>query len=70
MNNNTLRAIVLCLAAASAANAADSIFTLKEDAHGVSVSVDGKPFANYVIDQTNKPYLLSLIHISEPTRPY
>ena len=57
MNNNTLRSIVLCLAATSAANAADSKFTLKEEAHGVSVTVDGKPFANYVIDQTNKPYL-------------
>ncbi len=30
---------------------------LEQDAHGVKVTVDGKPFATYVIDQTNKPYL-------------
>ncbi len=49
--------VLLVLGAGTASHAAESRFALKEDAHGVSVSVDGKPFANYVIDECNKPYL-------------
>ena len=52
--------IVSCLALTAGASAADSKFSLTEDAHGVEVRVDGKPFANYVIDQANKPYLFPI----------
>jgi hypothetical protein len=36
-------------------------FTLEESAHGVVVSLDGRPFASYVIDEVNKPYLWPVI---------
>lgn len=32
-------------------------FALKQDAHGIEITHDGKPFASLVIDQANKPYL-------------
>jgi hypothetical protein len=49
---------VLLLAAAVAAGEASAArFAIKESAHGVTVTVDGKPFASYVVDESNKPYL-------------
>lgn len=45
------------LALASSLQAADVKLAFKEDAHGVSITVNDKPFASYVIDQSNKPYL-------------
>jgi len=36
-------------------------FALREDAHGITVDVDGGPFASYVIDEANKPYLWPVI---------
>lgn len=39
-------------------HAADNTFTIEKDKDGgVSVKVGGKPFASYVVDQANKPYL-------------
>jgi len=32
-------------------------FSIEETEHGVNVKVDGKPFASYVVDDINKPYL-------------
>lgn len=57
MNQSPFPSLVLCLTLASGACAAEAKFNIKEDAHGVAVTVDGKPFANYVLDQTNKPFL-------------
>lgn len=37
--------------------AADGGFAITQDAHGATVTVNGKPFASYVVDQANKPYL-------------
>jgi hypothetical protein len=34
---------------------------IRQDRHGVTVDVDGGPFAAYVIDQANKPYLWPVI---------
>ena len=34
---------------------------LRQDRHGIRVEVDGGPFAAYVIDQANKPYLWPVI---------
>jgi hypothetical protein len=45
------------LLAVTAAHAAENGFTVEQNNRGVSVSVGGKPFASYVIDQANKPYL-------------
>jgi hypothetical protein len=43
---------------AATLHAADTAFTIDKDpAGGVTVKVGGKPFATYVIDQANKPYL-------------
>jgi len=41
------------------ATAADNStgFSITENDHSVVVKVDGKPFATYVLDQANKPYL-------------
>lgn len=60
MNKSFFPALALCLIIASDACAAESKFNLKEDAHGVEVTVNGKPFANYVLDQTNKPFLFPI----------
>lgn len=49
--------LALLLASSAALHAADSTFAINHDAHGVTVSVNGQPFASYVIDQANKPYL-------------
>jgi Methane oxygenase PmoA len=60
MKRKTFISLVLGIATVNAsvtALAADSKFHLKEDNHGVEITVDGKPFASYVIDQVNKPYL-------------
>src|SRR4051794_2841356 len=41
-----------------ALQAADSPFTLKKtESGGIEVTVNGQPFASYVVDQANKPYL-------------
>lgn len=43
---------------AASLQAADTTFTIDRTASGgVDVKVSGKPFASYVIDQANKPYL-------------
>lgn len=34
---------------------------IRQDRHGVTIDVDGGPFAAYVIDQANKPYLWPVI---------
>jgi len=48
----------LLLFTAATLQAADTTFTIDKNAAGsVSVKVGGKPFASYVIDQANKPYL-------------
>jgi hypothetical protein len=53
----TIRLLAFFLGAASL-HAADNAVTLDRTATGgVAVKVDGKPFASYVIDQANKPYL-------------
>jgi hypothetical protein len=48
------------------ASAADSharslALALRQDRHGVTVEADGGPFASYVIDESNKPYLWPVI---------
>ena len=49
---------VLLAVTAISVHAADTTFTIEKDtAGGVTVKVNGKPFASYVIDQANKPYL-------------
>jgi len=54
----TLAFVALLLAALEPLEAADHAVTVERTATGgVSVSVDGKPFASYVVDQANKPYL-------------
>jgi hypothetical protein len=42
---------------APCAESADTGFSTKETPHGVDVLINGEPFASYVIDQANKPYL-------------
>lgn len=49
--------LILSLCPALAIRAAETRFAVNEDAHGFSVSVDGKPFATYWFDQCNKPCL-------------
>ncbi|MEO6784562.1 MAG: hypothetical protein ABI318_00405, partial [Chthoniobacteraceae bacterium] len=40
------------------ASAADTGFTIEKTANnGLSVKFNGQPFADYVVDQANKPYL-------------
>jgi hypothetical protein len=34
---------------------------LRQDRHGIRIEVDGGPFADYVIDEANKPYLWPVI---------
>jgi len=54
----TLAWVGLLLAALDPLEAADHAVTLERTATGgVSVSVGGKPFAGYVVDQANKPYI-------------
>lgn len=48
---------ILALALVVSARAAGAGFTADQSAHGVVVKYDGQPFAEYVIDQANKPYL-------------
>lgn len=49
--------LVLLLVPIAKLGAADPVLAVGKDAHGATVTVDGKPFASYVIDQANKPYL-------------
>jgi hypothetical protein len=53
----TRSSLLLLICTATAIDAADTKFTATEDAHGVRITVDGKPFASYVIDEVNKPYI-------------
>lgn len=46
----------LCLTVAGVSFAGEG-FKIDRDEHGLAITVDGKPFTNYVIDQANKPYL-------------
>lgn len=58
MNLRSLLVLAIFFFATSALFAADSRFTIdRTPGGGVEVKVDGKPFATYVIDQGNKPYL-------------
>jgi len=52
-----LLALVTALASSSLLHAAESGLAVRQDAHGVTVTVNGQAFASYVIDQANKPYL-------------
>ena len=56
MKPATLLACLIVLAT-SALRAADTGFAITKNDHGVSVTVNGKAFASYVIDDANKPYL-------------
>lgn len=42
------------------AQAADTGFTAEKTASGVTIKHNGQPFAEYVIDQANKPYLFPI----------
>lgn len=54
----TLLFAVALLSPLAGLQAADNTLTLERTASGgVDIKVDGKPFATYVIDQANKPYL-------------
>jgi len=57
--------VVLCSAPAggdpSAAATESHCLSLRQDRHGIRVEVDGGPFAAYVIDESNKPYLWPVI---------
>jgi hypothetical protein len=58
MKPRSLFAVAVLFLAPSLLCAADKGFTLdRTPSGGVEVKVDGKPFATYVIDQANKPYL-------------
>ena len=58
MNFRTIIAPAVFLLATTALVAADTTFTIdRTPSGGVEVKVGGKPFATYVIDQGNKPYL-------------
>jgi hypothetical protein len=58
MNLRSFTALLVALLAAPALFAAEHTFTLtRTPSGGVDVKVDGKPFATYVIDQGNKPFL-------------
>ena len=49
-------------AAVGPASAADSQrLSIREDRHGVTVEVNGGPFASYVIDESNKPCLWPVV---------
>ncbi|MCA9245587.1 MAG: PmoA family protein [Planctomycetales bacterium] len=52
-----LIALLSVLALASPLAAADHRFAIDETEHGAKISVDGEPFAEYVVDQANKTYL-------------
>jgi hypothetical protein len=58
MNTRIFIALAALLLTTSALSAADSAFTVERTrSGGVEVKVNGKPFASYVVDQANKPYL-------------
>jgi hypothetical protein len=58
MTNRTFIGFTALLLTTSALSAADSAFTIdRTPSGGVEVKVNGKPFATYVVDQANKPYL-------------
>lgn len=48
------------LLAEQTATAVRTNFAIERNDHGVSVSVNGKPFAEYVVDQASKPYLSAI----------
>lgn len=53
----------LAIAAAGQARAAEAPrgFSIQQTPAGVSVAFDGKPFAGYVIDRANKPYVWPIL---------
>ena len=51
----------LTAAARPVAAADPRSLSLRQDRHGVTVEVDGGPFASYVIDESNKPYLWPVV---------
>ncbi|MEI7780906.1 MAG: PmoA family protein [Planctomycetota bacterium] len=53
----TVLAMALGIAATGNGDVSAARFAIEESAHGVTVTVDGKPFAGYVVDKSNKPYL-------------
>lgn len=57
MSSYTRFYISAFLAVATSLQAEESKFVIKETDHGLSVTYDGKAFAEYVIDQCNKPFL-------------
>jgi len=58
MTNRIFIGIATLLLATAGLWAADSGFTVdRTPSGGVDVKIDGKPFASYVVDQANKPYL-------------
>ena len=52
-----LRTILFLLASGLLAVASAAGFKITEKKNSVDVTVDGKAFATYVLDQANKPYL-------------
>lgn len=55
-----MRLKVLALTIGMAAAGIDAVAAqcaIEESSHGVTVTVDGESFANYVVDEANKPYL-------------
>jgi hypothetical protein len=49
--------LALLLTPIAETRAANPGLAVSQDAHGATVTVNGQPFATYVIDQANKPYL-------------
>ncbi len=57
-----LALLLLMLIGVAGAAAAEAVFTVVEDATGGAiVSLNGQPFTNYVVDQSNKPFLWPVI---------
>ena len=56
-----LAAAVFTAAVRPVAAADQRSLSLRQDSHGVTIEVDGGPFASYVIDESNKPYLWPVV---------
>jgi len=54
-------AALMTLIVVAYAPAAAAEFFVRQDPHGVTVEVDGGPFASYVVDEANKPYLWPVV---------
>jgi hypothetical protein len=55
----TLVLLIMIMVAASPVATAE--FVVRQDAHGVTVEADGGPFATYVVDEANKPFLWPVV---------